>query len=224
MQKILYILVLAMTFGGCMRLPEEDFVVSGNLYFDCAKKPLKNVLLEVKRTGGGLGGQKTEQLATARTAEDGSFRIDYRTHQGDKLVLAIAANDASQMYSSMSLKSIETGKDNTMLKFYTQADTDIKIRLNCGRVYTNQDTLYIEQPFVNNNTIVNKIIAPQHGMILDFKKGDPTFGAIPVGYGIGRADYKKASSGVNGQTPYNVLWITYPSCDKSPMEIVLNLP
>jgi hypothetical protein len=58
----------------------------------------------------------------------------------------------------------------------------------------------------------------------EWKYGQPKFGRSGAKYGIGWEDYKKSSSGLSGTAEYNILWFTYPPCDKSPMEVVLNLP
>jgi hypothetical protein len=104
--------------------------------------------------------------------------------------------------------------------FYLYALTDVKVRLQCSKTYTNQDTLYL-QPFTN---VIHKIVAPQNNQLIEFKGGDPRYANTGSAYGIGWSEFKKASSGVSGKPIYNFLPFRFPPCDKSPMEVVLNLP
>ncbi len=234
MKKYFFILSLLILVNSCIDkevgLGVEEFVISGKVYSDCSKNKLyKNTPLEIQSGGHGWGGQKVEVLATGKTSEDGSFSITYKTSRAAQgLSLTIPANDDVQMFIPIGVHAIRPIENMIDKDFYISPKTDVKVRIKCGRIYTNQDTLYINQPFAydsQNQPIIHKIVAPQTNMILDWKDGKPKFNSnCGAAYGISWAEYKKASSGVNGKPEYNFFRFNYPTCENSPMEIVLNLP
>jgi hypothetical protein len=206
-----------------------EYILSGKIYNDCSKsKVYANTPLEVvyeKKPASTV-------LATTTTGADGSFSLTFRVSGNAQIVLQIPANDAIQLYSPINLLQFfpDEGYDDGKLRsitntdFYLSALTDVKVRLQCGRTYTNQDTLYMADP--RGGTTVHKIIAPQNGATIDFNGGNPRFKQTGINYGIGLAEYQKSlkSGGSYPQVDYNVLRFRFPTCDKSPMEIVLNLP
>ena len=218
MKQLLSTIICLISLFGCIPKDiEENFVVSGNLYKDCAKLAMANVELEMVETGGGLGGQKTTSLVRTKTSASGGYTLSYKANKNSKLVIQIPANDEAQRYSSIPLAYVKAASAESF-NIYLEGLTDIKIKLKCNRAYTNQDTFYISGG-------TPKIVNPQDGQVVaTFKQGARP--DLAVNYGIGWLDYQKSvKSGVSyPQIDYNILRLMYPSCDKSPMEIVLNLP
>jgi hypothetical protein len=208
----------------------EEFMFSGKVYKDCNKDFVyKNTPLEVVLKNQGLGGGKNDVLATATTDANGYFSLKFNIKRPDEVALQIPANDAIQLYSPITVKEFNSERIREEVKtlldydFFVAPRTNVKVRLKCGKVYTNQDTLYLNEPF--GGTVVHKIIAPASDVYVTFQKGDPHFGSVVFSYGIGWQEYEKARiSGYNGRPDYNLLRFRYPECDKSPIEIVLNLP
>jgi hypothetical protein len=225
MKKLTYILMIVLGFCGCklFEKPEQDFILSGKFYRNCAKTAMGNVELEIVRTGGGLGGQKVTSLAKTKTSADGSFSITYRAVPSEELLIQIPANDQIQVYSPAEIAGLKAESiENVTL--YLMPLTVIKVKIKCNKIYTNQDTLYITPKQIGLNTPqYEKIIAPQNGQIaVIWNQGGRS--DIYGGWGLGWADYQKMRKSIADEvTHYNTFTAFFPTCENSPFEYELKI-
>lgn len=202
-----YILFLMMTlsvfFVSCRNKElEKVYTISGVIYEDCSKTPLKNTTLDVTFSFG-----EGKLLNTPKTDANGKFIIQYNNYKSRTLGAGEEEITIYTPHESQIKRGIPPRK-NLDLTIYSSNYASLTVNFNINNIQAN-DTLYYA---MTNSGIKTKVNLTNNfsetlasNLIVQGNYKDSLGESVLFFYGIGKKDFDMAvNSGPADKTPYQV--------------------